>query len=390
LPLLASEVVSGLGSMMTSLALPWFVLQTTGSAARTSAVLGAEIAPILILGIPAGKVAARLGAKRTLLLTQLAAAPLVAAIPILHYADSLTFPVLLVLVFLSGTLWTPFYAAQTSIVPDLVGEDERSTGVANALLQGASRSTYWLGPLTAGVLISMFDAPIVLLIDAATFVVGFLLLAFVPDRHTDVPADQGEDVLGGVRFIARHRLVRSIISAQALSQASFQGLMLALPVVAFVTYRSATIAGLLEGAWGAGALIGSVLAIPLTARRPALQLAPVAWVVQSATLWLLVLPLPVGILAAALVISGVGNGVRNPPTTAVILARVPASLRPQLFAAASALATLGGFVALIATGPSLETLGIKPTFALIAALSSIGTLLFLRSALSEQSSKCAG
>lgn len=122
LPLLASEVVSGLGSMMTSLALPWFVLQTTGSPTRASAVLAAEVAPILILGIPSGKVAARLGAKRTLVLTQLVAAPLVAAIPVLHYIGWLTFPVLVAIVFSAGTLWTPFYAAHPATsrpyVPD--------------------------------------------------------------------------------------------------------------------------------------------------------------------------------------------------------------------------------------------------------------------------------
>ena len=57
--------------------------------------LAAEIAPVLLFGVPSGKVAARLGAKRTLQFTQLLAAPLVAAIPVLHYAGALTFPILL-------------------------------------------------------------------------------------------------------------------------------------------------------------------------------------------------------------------------------------------------------------------------------------------------------
>ena len=99
---------------------------------------------MLLLGIPGGTVAARLGAKRTLLLTQLLAAPLVALVPLLHYADLLTFPLLLVLVFLIGTLWTPFYAAQATIIPELIGEDERVVARGNAILQGAHRSTYWL------------------------------------------------------------------------------------------------------------------------------------------------------------------------------------------------------------------------------------------------------
>jgi hypothetical protein len=387
-PLLAAEVVSGLGSMMTSLALPWFVLQTRGSPTRASAALAAEIAPVLILGVPSGKVAARLGAKRTLQLAQLIAAPLIAAIPLLHDAGALTFPILLVLVFVSGTLWIPFLAAQTSIIPDIVGEDERSMGVGNALLQSASRSTYWLGPLAAGLLIAVFDAPAVLLIDAATFIVGFALVSFVPDCQT-VVRGEARDVLAGVRFIARHRFVRSIVGAQTLSQASFQALMLALPVFAFVVYRSAAIAGVLEGAWGAGALVGSVLAVPLTTRFRALRVAPVAWALQSALLWPLILPLPVAITAVTLFVSGTGNGIRNPPTNALILSRVPASLRPEFFASASVLATVGGLVGLLGTGPSSQHLGARPTFALVALLSSIGSLVFVRSVRRERSGEAS-
>lgn len=175
----------------------------------------------------------------------------------------------------------------------------------------------------------------------------------------DVEAERTEAVFDGVRFIARDPLVRSITSAQALSQGSFQSLVLALPVLAFVAYRSPTVAGLLEGAWGAGALVGSIMSIPLTRRRQPLRLAPVAWAAQSIPLWLLVLHLPVAVLATALAVSGIGNGIRNPPTTALVLARVPARLRPQVLAAASAAATLGGLVTLIATGPSLQNLGIR-------------------------------
>jgi hypothetical protein len=384
-PLLASEIVSGLGSMMTSLALPWFVLETTGSVTRMSAVLIAETLPIVILGVPSGKVAARLGARRTLLVTQLAAAPLIGAIPLLHYIGWLTLPILLILVFLSGTLWTPFYAAQTSIIPDLVGEDERSVGSANALLQGASRTTYWLGPLAAGFSIALFSASVVLIIDAASFVLGYLLLLRVP--RLEVPASAADeetgDVLGGVRFIVAHRIVSAIILAQALSQASYQALMLAIPVLAFVQFRSALVGGLLVGCWGAGALVGSVIAVPLTIRLPAIRVAPAAWVWQSASLWLLILPIPIGVLAAALVATGVGNGIRNPPTIAILVGRVPSSVRLQVFAATSVVVMLAGIAALLGTAPALQHIGLRATFAIVAGLSSVGAICFCWSILTE-------
>jgi hypothetical protein len=52
--LLAAEVISTTGSQMTWLALPWFVLVTTGSAKQMSFVIGAEAAGYAIFGIPSG------------------------------------------------------------------------------------------------------------------------------------------------------------------------------------------------------------------------------------------------------------------------------------------------------------------------------------------------
>ena len=44
---------------MTFVALPWFVLVTSGSATKMSVVLAVEIAPMALLGIPSGSLIAR-------------------------------------------------------------------------------------------------------------------------------------------------------------------------------------------------------------------------------------------------------------------------------------------------------------------------------------------
>ena len=108
--LITAQVISSLGSQMTFLALPWFVLRTTGSPTRMSIVLAAELLPIAILGIPSGSVIAKLGARRTMLLADLARAPLIASIPLLHELGLLGFPLLLVIVASIGvfTIGSPF------------------------------------------------------------------------------------------------------------------------------------------------------------------------------------------------------------------------------------------------------------------------------------------
>ena len=68
LALLVAETISTTGSQMTWLALPWFVLVTTGSATKTSFVMAAELVGLAFLGLPGGKVLGRLGARRTMIL----------------------------------------------------------------------------------------------------------------------------------------------------------------------------------------------------------------------------------------------------------------------------------------------------------------------------------
>src|SRR5215210_231644 len=77
--LVVAEVVSTLGSRMTYLALPWFVLVTTGSPGKMSIVLAVQLAPMALLRIPSGSVVQRLGGRTTMLLSDIARVPLMAA-----------------------------------------------------------------------------------------------------------------------------------------------------------------------------------------------------------------------------------------------------------------------------------------------------------------------
>src|SRR5436305_5370887 len=95
LGLITAELVSLTGSSMTFVALPWFVLITTGSTARMGWVLAAELVPMGVFGIPSGSLIGRLGAKVTMNISDAARAPLMALIPILYWTGHLSFAALL-------------------------------------------------------------------------------------------------------------------------------------------------------------------------------------------------------------------------------------------------------------------------------------------------------
>ena len=113
-------------------------------------VLAVELVPVAVLGIPSGTVVSRLGARRTMVLSDLARVPLLASIPLLHALGWLSFPLLLVLVALIGVFIAPYFSSQRLVLPELVGDDEHVVAQANAVVEGAQRTTSLLGPALAG------------------------------------------------------------------------------------------------------------------------------------------------------------------------------------------------------------------------------------------------
>src|SRR5688572_10754029 len=197
------------GSQMTWLALPWFVLTTTGSPARMAIVLAVESASLAVFGFLSGNVAARLGLRLTMLIADAVRAPLIALVPLLHALNALSFPLLLALVVAVTAVAVPSFASKTAMIPEIVGEDERVVAEANALVQASNRITLIAGPPLAGVLIAVIGATNVLLVDAATFVVAFALVALlVPAVRRIEQDEESRSLMAGLQFLARDRLLR--------------------------------------------------------------------------------------------------------------------------------------------------------------------------------------
>ena len=378
--LIAAEVISALGSLMTVVALPWFVLETTGSPGRMSLVLAAEAAPLALVGIPSARLVARLGARRSLLVCDAIWAPATALIPILHYAGALSFGLLLVLAFLTGVPWAAHYGSLNAVAAELLGEDTGGIARVTALLQTLTRLAYFAGPALGGALLAALGAPAVLLVDAGTFAVSFILVAvFVRARDMRVVGKPPAGARGGWAFIRRDPWMRPVTAANALSQAAFMGMTAAIPVLVFAAYdRRAGLTGLLAGAWGGGAVLGSLIAYRIVERHNPGRLSAVAWGLQALPLWILVATPPVALAAGALAFSGIGNGVRVPPLTGLTTRRVPGDVRAQTMTVVNSLVLSAGFVALLAAGPVLEHLDVWVAWAAIASLQTVAALTFAR------------
>jgi MFS family permease len=378
--LLFAEVISTTGAQMTWLALPWFVLTTTGSAGQMTLVILAESIGLAAAGLPAGAFVERFGAKRSMLFADAVRAPLMLFVPILHWTGHLSISGLLVLAFLLGALAGPYFTAQRVIMPELLGEDEATMNQANALFQGAIRTTLLLGPPLGGVLIGVIGAANVLVVDAATYLVSFALVAlFVPTRKP-APRDEGADtrgVLAGLKFLVREPLLRVWIPLFVAGDAAWQAFFVAVPVLTVERFGAdAKIAGALFAAFGAGALIGNFLSFRFLAQRiDGLRLIALSVPLQAAPLWLLTLHVPARAMFGAILVSGIGNGICNPTIHSLFTLRMPVAVRAKAMAAATVIWGLGTPLGLLFAGPVLATLGPQPVlvgFALVQSVCMLG------------------
>ena len=378
LALLASETISVTGSQMTWVALPWFVLTTTHSPGKMTLVLLSESLGLILFGLPGGTLLEKLGPRRTMILADGIRAPLTIVIPVLYWSGALSFVLLLGLVFAIGTLSTPYFAAQRSIVPELVGEDEVMVGKANVFLQSAQRVTMLLGPATAGVLIALLNAPSVIVIDAATYVVSMLIVAaFVwPRKSVPVEHEERGRFFDGIRYVVRDPLLRGWMVAFVVGDAAWMAFFAAVPVLVVSDYGSnPRIVGWIFASFGVGAVLGNTAAWRLQDRREGLWIIATLVYGQALPLWGLVFHISAVAVMGVLFVSGIFNGLVNPSIHALLTLSSPPAIRARVMSALATVFMLSTPLGLAFAGPVLSAAGAHPVLVSFAAIQTAAMAL---------------
>jgi MFS family permease len=171
---------------------------------------------------------------------------------------------------LSSTLVRP---AQQALLPSLARTPEELIGSNGATSTVESLGTL-IGPLLAGVLVSVADAGVVFAVGAGAMLAAALLFALVkvPGRLQATPAAQREParrrLLAGIEFLLREptpRMVVGLVAAQAFVRGCLNVLIV---VAAFrVLDANAGAVGYMTAAIGVGGLIGALGAFNLAGRR---------------------------------------------------------------------------------------------------------------------------
>nr|MDT0660471.1 MFS transporter [Micromonospora sp. DSM 115978] len=372
----SAKAVASIGRTVSVVALPWFVLQITGSGTQTGLAVASSGLGIAAVGFFSGALIDRSGAKRSSVASLVVAGSAIGLVPLLFMFDLLALWQLLALVFVASALDSVASVAVEALVPDAARAARVSLESANATLAAIDRFALLIMPVVAGAAIALVGARTVLWVDTvACLVAAALLAAVVPAaRRLTAPVAAGvrgyvESLREGLRVLWDDRTLVALTLTGTGLNTLISGLysIVLLAYAAEVFGDALHFAGMLA-AVGGGALAGAVLFAAVGRRLPRR-----AWLLVScfgtagSVLALAAIPGP-AITMALLAGSGVLMAPLGPLVAVAFQERTPATALGRVLSARNALMLAGVPLGGLLAGVALDAAGLAGTVLLIGAL----------------------
>jgi MFS family permease len=194
-------------------------------------------------------------------------------LPVAYFGDNLSVPLLLIVALLVGFCSVVADIGGAAILPAVVDRGQLIEG--NSKLELSSSATNIGGNALGGAIVQIISGPFALLFNVASFIISTLFTALVRVRETAAeqpPAEQAlaeqslwRDIAEGAAFVARHPAIRVMVIATLI--ANFFALCLEPLFLTFITHKlqlAPFYIGLIFASSGAGAMIGAMIAGPLS------------------------------------------------------------------------------------------------------------------------------
>ncbi len=231
------QTISNLGSSVTLFALPLLVYKITGSALNLGITTAAEFLPYLLFGLILGAWTDRVDRKRMMIGTDIGRTLIIASIPVMAALGLLTVWWIYLVGFVQATLTICFEAGQFAAIPGLVKRDDLVT--ANGRIQASYSAAQVIGPLLAGLLVTVMPLAMLMLIDALSFLVSsFSLLLIRVSFNTGEkrePTSIRRDVIDGLRYVLGHPVLRNISLMMAM--VNFVSVTIGAQIVLFAKHQ---------------------------------------------------------------------------------------------------------------------------------------------------------
>jgi MFS family permease len=329
----AGQIISYSGSWMQDTALPWLVLDLTGSPLQVGLLVFCRYGPFMLGGLYGGVVADRFDNRRVLMCSQTIALSAAAGLAVVAFTGSAQLWLLYVLATGTGIALVFDNPSKHALIYQLVRREQLQNAISlNIGLQNAAKV---VGPALGGVLIAAVGVSWCFAVNALSFLAVLLALALMRPAEL-FPLRRGvrqsglRSVLEGIAHARGSRQLLVVLAmGTMLGLFGFAVIRTLLAVLARTTLHSGpTTFGVLFAAYGLGAVIGALLSA-WRARTTLRRLFVGAFVFAAALLALA--PVRVTPLAAALLlVAGAGWSSWSSQAMAHVQAAAPDHLRGRV------------------------------------------------------------
>lgn len=230
----AGELLSAVGSGLTSFGLGVYVFRQTGSAGSMALVTLLAFVPTLLLSVPAGVLADRYDRRLLMMVGDGCSALGIGYILLCMSSGGAELWQICLGVFISSTFSALLEPSYRATVTDLLTKEEYSKASGMVSLAGSAR--YLISPILAGALLAVSDIKLLLFIDICTFFPTVFAAAFVRKQIAAKASEEkesfGQSLRQGFRAITGNRGVLILVvvsSAMTCFMGCFQ--ILAQPLI---------------------------------------------------------------------------------------------------------------------------------------------------------------
>lgn len=364
-PYFVGNLFSNCGTWFQVIAQALLVYRLTGSTFAVGVVNFAQFIGVVVLAPWAGSAADRFDRRRLLVVTQVGAVAVTAALALLNSQGLAPAPVVIGLALILGLTTAFAIPAMQALVPLLVPRDDLGPAVAlNSLTFNLARA---VGPVAGAFVVATLGITIAFALNSVSYVALILGLVFVhPAGQAPQPAERPKlrESLNLVRQDAM--LVILLLTVAAMSLCADPVSTLTPGFAKEIFHRPDSYTGYLVGAYGVGAVVAAVTVAGRA--RNAVRRLPVTCGMLGLGMAAFGLAPNLGLAYIALAIAGFGYLLTNTAATTAVQLEVADSQRGRVMAIWS-LAFLGTRpFGSLADGGVAQAAGLRPAAIMMAAI----------------------
>jgi MFS family permease len=377
------NLLSGMSNGVVTIAVPWLVLDRTGSVAAAGLVAAISALPGILAAPISGWAVDHFGRRIVSIISDLLSAISVAAIPIVAFFTDLTLPWIIALAMLGAVFDPAGYTARKALIPDVAEASGMSVTRLNGIHEGVFSVGWVVGPLVGASLIATLGAVSAFWVPFVLFIVSAILIVFlhVGDAGQDAKAARDEageahpnawqNAVLGIKIIWNDHALRALIIAVTVLGSIYLPTETVLLPAHFIAIDQPQSLGFVLAALSAGTIIGAFGYGWLAKRMKRLTIARAVLVGTIVFYLPIALLPPLPLMVAAGFAIGLAWGPMQPLMNTVVQRRVEPDAQGRVYGIQTALFYALPPVFMLVTGVIAERTGVMPVLLGLWALMTI-------------------